>query len=170
MQQVREFRIVKHPGVMRSAWAVEYGYFRSTGKQRQFMALARWTAENQTAAVELEKSLRTDLLTRPELLPAPDAAPLARHTDMVRQLHTAATADHRQRVAEALSRLTDPLLPVDALHTALQVSAKETPGGYQFYVYLPAAGYQRLLALAQAAGSNRNQMIESLLYTAGEAI
>lgn len=141
-------------------WCVQFGFYRQRGSTKRFMTLAEWPADDLRQAHAIVAREGINLALSP--LPA-DAKPIeARHT--VTRTIRETPQDIEGLLRMAREGLTDPLPTTAESHRQLTAAAPlEKAGGRQFYAYLREPVYQRLAAMAVAAGTTRNRILEALL-------
>lgn len=161
MNQVRIFRIAENP------WRVEYGWWHQVGQQRRFKAVRSWPAGDKLQAEQLAERMKIDHLLSDDLA-APDVPPLEQG-NLARRKLSQAPGEPGKLLKRAMKGLAQPLPSVEESHRKLKAELpRHNKGAYQFYVYLNDVIYQRLVAMAVAAGTNRNRIIEALILALDE--
>jgi len=146
-------------------WAVQYGYWARRGATRRFVALAEWPASSYVQAHAVVAREKINLISAP--IPV-DAEPLPERHVVTRAINEAQTGSD-SLLRKALAGLPDPLPEVDALHKRMDIDPPMRRGnGRQFMCYLPEPVYGKLCAMAIAADTSRNQIVEALLLNAEE--
>lgn len=146
-------------------WAVQYGYWANRGATRRFVALAEWPASSYVQAHAVVAREKINLISAP--IPV-DAEPLPERHVVTRAINEAQTGSGTL-IRKALAGLTDPLPSVDDMHRRMDLDPPMRRGnGRQFYLYLPEPVYGKLCAMAIAAETTRNQIVEALLLNAEE--
>lgn len=167
--EVREFRTYRRNGKL----ILQYGVWHrpdGIGMNARFAVYREWACNSVSHAIQLKDHLAQQVLIDPELRIAPEETAMKRMAGAARSV---AQLPPDSLLALGIQGLivNDPLPPLDELHAELKLRApKEVAGGgRQFYTVLPGPAYQRLCAMAVAAGCSRNKMLEAILMAA-EAI
>ena len=149
--------------------AIEYGWWRTTGKTKRFEKIRVWPLGDISQAKEAMEMARIAVLTQLDELPGVDAEPIkARH--FIKRDFRSAPADIVGLIEAGRKGLeVDELPTVEESHAKLQadVPALRGDGGRQFYLYLNDTIYRKLVAMSVAAKTNRNRMIEAMILFTG---
>lgn len=152
-------RVIERAG----QWCVQYGSWSPRGAARRFIVYREWPAADLCQAHVIAAREQINLVLDP--VPV-DAKPMEQKRVVARAIREA-PADVPGLLARAREGLTDPLPATAESHARLGIAAPlEKAGGRQFYVYLAEPVYQRLAAMAVAADTTRNRIIEALLLEA----
>jgi hypothetical protein len=166
-EQIRQWRIYA-PSRDAAHRLVQYGFWRQsrTGVEKRFSVLREWQARDQAEAERLKARLAVDMLMTPEMQPAPDEKAQTPSYVIRRKLREV-PQDAAMVVGKAVVGLPDPLPSIEASSQAMGIIVPQPfRSGRHFGSYLSDPIYQRLVALAAAAGVTRNRMLEALILAA----
>ena len=161
--QTRMFRMTRVPP------AIEYGWWRTTGKSRRFNTIRCWPLSDISQAKEAMEKARIAVLTQLDELPGVDAEAIKPRYLIKRDFRNAPGDIVGLIEAGRKGLEVDDLPTVEESHAKLQadVPALRGDGGRQFYVYLAEPIYQKLCAMAVAGKTTRNRMIEAMILFTG---